>query len=297
MSDIKRLNLTEDADAIFALSQFAFQYELSEEAFKKKREEAERHTIWGWMADNQLAAKLHLIPLTCYINGKTFEMGGVSSVATWPEFRRQGAVKDLLYHSLQYMRESGQTISFLHPFSFAFYRKYGWEHTFSEKAYTIPLEMLKQGWGAEGSVRRIEDDTALLHEVYTDYAKNFNGPLTRDEKWWEQRVLKAKWHKAAAFSADGNAEGYLLYRVKAGKVTVHEFVYNTLNARKLLMQFIANHDSMAETVEMTVPENDNLPLLVEEPRFEQHIKPYFMARIVDVEAFLKDYPLDRKSVV
>ncbi|SFE40282.1 hypothetical protein SAMN05216238_11514 [Lentibacillus persicus] len=45
MRDIKQLNLTEDAGDIFALSQFAFQYELSEEAIKKKREEAERHII------------------------------------------------------------------------------------------------------------------------------------------------------------------------------------------------------------------------------------------------------------
>lgn len=290
MGDIKRLNLKENADEIFALSQFAFQYDLSEEALKQKKEEAERHIIWGWMEDNQLAAKLHLIPLTCYINGKTFDMGGVSSVATWPEFRRQGAVKQLLQHALQSMKKQGQTISFLHPFSFAFYRKYGWEHAFSEKVYTIPLERLKGDWKAEGSVYRIQDDTALLHDVYTEYAGNFNGTLTRDEKWWEQRVLKEKWHKEVAFSSEGKAEGYLLYKVQQEKVFVHEFVYNSLNARKLLMQFIANHDSMAETVEMVVPENDNLPLLVEEPRFEQKINPYFMARIVDVKGFLEDYP-------
>lgn len=66
--------------------------------------------------------------------------------------------------------------------------------------------------------------------------------------------------------------------------------FTTLRAKQLLLQFIDNHDSMAETVDMTVPENDNLPLFVDEPRFEQEINPYFMARIVDVPAFLKAYP-------
>ncbi|GGJ98560.1 acetyltransferase [Lentibacillus kapialis] len=289
MTDIKRLSLT-DADNIFALSQFAFQYDLTKDALNKKKEEAERHIIWGWMANDQLAAKLHLIPLSCYINGRTFEMGGISSVATWPEYRRQGAVRDLLYHALHHMRQHGQTLSFLHPFSFAFYRKYGWEHTFSEKTYTIPITVLKRQWQVSGYVRRIEDDINALHTVYSEYAKNFNGTLVRDEKWWEQRVLRGNWHKAAAFEENGNTAGYILYNVKDEKVTVHEHAFTTLNAQKLLLQFIANHDSMAEKVEMTVPENDNLTLLVDEPRFEQKITPYFMARIVDVHAFLQAYP-------
>ncbi|QKY70983.1 enhanced intracellular survival protein Eis [Lentibacillus sp. CBA3610] len=296
MAEIKRLSLATDVDGIFELSQFAFQYSLTEADLNKKKEEAERHIIWGWMEDDQLAAKLHLIPLACYINGKVFEMGGVSSVATWPEFRRQGAVKQLLHHSLQYMRQHGQTLSFLHPFSFAFYRKYGWEHTFSEKAYTTPIAQLKRQWEAYGYVRRIEDDIEVLQAVYTAYAKKFNGMLARDEKWWKQRVLKGDWHKAAAYNSDGKAEGYLLYKVKEGKLSVQELVYTSLNAQKLLLQFIANHDSMAETVDMVVPENDNLSLIVGEPRFEQKINPYFMARIVDVFTFLKEYPFHNGTV-
>ncbi|MFD1363563.1 GNAT family N-acetyltransferase [Lentibacillus salinarum] len=290
MADIRRLDVETDADDIFALSQFAFQYELSGDALSKKQVEAKRHIIWGLMDDDRLAAKLHLIPLACYINGKTFDMGGISSVATWPEYRRQGAVKQLLYYALKHMRTNGQTLSFLHPFSFAFYRKYGWEHTFSQKTYTMPIDRLKREWGAKGYVRRMNDDIPALDSIYTAYAKQFNGTLVRDDKWWTQRVLQGKWHQAAAYSTYGQAEGYLLYNVKNGRLTVHELVYNTPNAHKLLLHFIANHDSMVDTVEMAVPENDHLPLLVDEPRFEQTIKPYFMARIVDVQAFLKQYP-------
>ncbi|TMN22412.1 GNAT family N-acetyltransferase [Lentibacillus cibarius] len=290
---IKQLSTTKDADAIFALSQFAFQYTLSAEAFEHKKQEAERHIIWGWMSDDELAAKVHLIPLSCYINGKPFAMGGVSSVATWPEYRRQGLVRKLLHHALTYMRQNGQTLSFLHPFSYAFYRKYGWEHAFSQKQYSLPVTSLKRKWDTTGCVRRIDWDIHLLHDIYTEYAKCFNGTLVRDAKWWEERVLQDNWHKAVAYSADGTAEGYILYKATDKKLIVHEMVYNTLNARMLLLQFIANHDSMAETVEMIVPENDNLALLLDEPSFEQKISPYFMARIIDVSAFLKHYPFQQ----
>ncbi|MCF3944031.1 GNAT family N-acetyltransferase [Oceanobacillus alkalisoli] len=276
-------------DEIFSLSQFAFQYELTEEELHKKKEEAERYAIWGMMDGERIAAKLHLIPLAVSINGIPFEMGGIASVATWPEYRRKGMVKELLRHALQTMKAQGQTISFLHPFSVPFYRQYGWEVAFAEKHYEIPMKNVKQNWNGKGYVRRVNSDIPLLDSIYRKYIKNYNGALLRDEKWWKQRVLKDQHMIAVAYDEENQAEGYIIYQLKDRLFKVDEFVYNTTNALKVFMQFIANHDSMAEKVEMVVPENDLLPLLVHEPRFKQKIMPYFMARIVDVEAFLKEY--------
>ncbi|MEC5425989.1 GNAT family N-acetyltransferase [Virgibacillus sp. C22-A2] len=292
IKSIKKLTVKKDYEAIFSLSQFAFQYELTEAELTKKCEEAERHTIWGWMDADKLAAKLHLIPLSCYINGELFEMGGISAVATWPEYRRQGMVKHLLKHTLQEMKKNGQTLSFLHPFSISFYRKYGWELTFVNKLYSVPLTNLKKVWDVKGYVNRIDPDVPLLHSIYTQFATRFTGMLERDEKWWTQRVLKNKSHIAVAYNDNGEAQGYIIYQVKDNLLTVNDMAYTSVDGWKLLLQFIANHDSMAQKVNMIVPQNDNLSLLIDEPTFEQKIEPFFMARIVDVENFLKQYPFE-----
>ncbi|MFC4025602.1 enhanced intracellular survival protein Eis [Oceanobacillus longus] len=284
---------SKDYDQIFRLSQFAFQYKLTEEALIKKKEEADRHIIWGWMDKERLAAKLHLIPLSVYINGKTFKMGGISSVSTWPEYRRNGMVKQLLSHALNHMKENGQMVSYLHPFSVPFYRKFGWEIAFNEKHYTIPTEKLQRNWEADGYVRRVEADIELLHPIYSEFALKFNGMLTRDKKWWEQRILTEDELVAVCYNTNDEADGYMIYTVKDNLLQVEELVYNSLNSWKLLLEFIANHDSMAKEVKMTVSENDNLPLLVNEPRFKQENAPYFMARIVDVLAFLKEFPFEQ----
>ncbi|MEN1967663.1 GNAT family N-acetyltransferase [Lentibacillus sp. N15] len=285
--------LTEaDYDAVFSLSEFAFQYKLSAEELQKKKEEAQRHTIWGWMEAGQLAAKVHLIPLSCYINGQAFSMGGVSAVATWPEYRRQGMIKQLLYHALTSMKENGQSISFLHPFAFSFYRKYGWEHAFTEQHDSIPIEQLKRNWNLEeGSyVRRIQPNIPLLHRIYTEFAKVYNGMLVRDEAWWKQRVLSENDQIAVAYNKQGEPAGYMIYNVKENVFDVRELAYTDGHGQKQLLHFIANHDSMAEKVKLTAPEQNNLPLLLDEPRFEQKLVPYFMARIVDVQRFLQEYP-------
>jgi predicted acetyltransferase len=284
--------LTEaDYKDIFALSQFAFQYELSEAELNQKEAEAARHRIWGIRRQGQLAAKMHIIPLSCSIHGRTFAMGGVSSVATWPEYRRQGMVKHLLHHGLEQMKQYGQLISLLHPFSVPFYRKYGWELAFTEKHYTIPIGKMTGSWQqASGYICRTERDIPLLNSIYQDYAQNFTGMLIRDGQWWNQRVLKENPHIAVAYNEAHQPEGYVLYKVKEETFHVYDMAYTTTNGRKLLLQFIQNHDSMVKQVKMTASEHDNLPLLMDEPRFAQKIIPYFMARIVDVPAFLRQYP-------
>src|SRR5690625_4349653 len=172
------------------------------------------------MVEGKLAAKVHIIPLASYINGQAFKMGGIASVATWPEYRRYGMIQPLLFHALQDMKKNGQTISLLSPFSTPFYRKYGWELAFTEKKYDIPIGNLKREWKTQGYVRRIGKDVPLLHDIYTIYAKKFSGILTRDEKWWEQRVLTdPSAHIAVAYNEAGKAEGYLIYKVKDRKST------------------------------------------------------------------------------
>lgn len=294
LKEIKQLNEADYQD-VFALSQFAFQYELTEAELVKKGEEADRHNIWGWMEEGELAGKLHIIPLSSYVNGQMFKMGGISSVATWPSYRRKGIVKHLLKHALLQMKKEGQAISFLSPFSVSFYRKFGWELVFTEKQYRIPIEQLKRNWGGKGDVRRMKIAIPLLHRIYTTYAKQYTGMLVRDEKWWEQRIFKDQCEVVVAYNEADEAEGYVMYTVKENIVTVKGMAYTSLNGRKLLLQFIANHDSMAREVNIVVPENDHLPILLEEPTFEQKIEPYFMARIVDVLGFLKQYPLQRNA--
>lgn len=290
MTEIKQLTEA-DYEDIFALSQFAFQHELTEEELQAKEAEAGRHIIWGAMQEDRIAAKMHLIPLSCYIHGRKYQMGGISSVATWPEYRRQGIVKDLLQHGLKQMKQQGQTVSFLHPFSVPFYRKYGWELTFAEKKYTIPVEKMQGSWqNASGYVRREHGNISMLNQIYSDFAKRFTGMLIRDERWWEQRVLRKKPHIAVAYNQAHEPVGYILYKVKENNFDVHDIAYTSVNGRKLLLQFIANHDSMIDQVQMRVPEHDNLPLLLDEPRFLQQIVPYFMGRIVDVFSFLQNYP-------
>ncbi|HDR6268305.1 TPA: GNAT family N-acetyltransferase [Bacillus cereus] len=280
------------------LSEYAFQYKVDEERLQQQLTKMkESHEIYGIMEGEDLAAKLHLIPFHIYIGKEKFKMGGVAGVATYPEYRRSGYVKELLQHSLQTMKKDGYTVSMLHPFAVSFYRKYGWElcaNLVTCHMIKSDLVMKKQ---VNGTVKRFnkENHPEEVEKLYEVFAERFSGMLVREKNWWLQAVYDDL-TLAIYYDENKRAAGYMLYKIENYKMTVEEFVPLHNEARNGLWNFICQHDSMIKELEMTVSENEPLLYSLQEPRVKTEIKPYFMGRIVDVEQFLKQYELSWNNV-
>ena len=272
------------------LSQFAFQYELSVEERLERIVNFKPEQSWGYYVEDQLAAKLTIHKLKTWINGCSFDMGGIAGVATWPEFRRHGMVKKLLIHALLTMKAAGQTISFLHPFEFSFYRKFGWETYAEFKKYEIPKVLIVNQFISLGQMKRTSD-WRLVGELYQAYAWKFNGILLRDEEWWTRNVIKKKNTSAVYYDETGIAKGYVLFNVQDKVMNVDELVFLDEPARNGLWKFIADHDSMIDKVVLKAPVDDQLAFILNNPRIKQEIVPYFMARIVDLIPFIEKLPM------
>ncbi|AAT55052.1 GNAT family N-acetyltransferase [Bacillus anthracis] len=280
------------------LSEYAFQYKVDEDRLQQQiTKMKESHEVYGIMEGENLAAKLHLIPFHIYIGKEKFKMGGVAGVATYPEYRRSGYVKELLQHSLQTMKKDGYTVSMLHPFAVSFYRKYGWELCANLLVCHMTKSDLVMKKQVNGTVKRFnkESHPEEVEKLYETFAELFSGMLVRNEKWWLQAVYDDL-TLAIYYDENQTAAGYMLYKIENYKMTVEEFVPLHNEARNGLWNFICQHDSMIKDLEMTVSENEPLLYTLQEPRVKTEIKPYFMGRIVDVEQFLKQYELNWNNV-
>ncbi|HDR7710284.1 TPA: GNAT family N-acetyltransferase [Bacillus cereus] len=280
------------------LSEYAFQYKVEEERMQQQLTKMkESHEVYGIMEGEDLAAKLHLIPFHIYIGKEKFKMGGVAGVATYPEYRRSGYVKELLQHSLQTMKKDGFTVSMLHPFAVTFYRKYGWELCANLLVCHLTKSDLVMKKQVNVTVKRFnkENHPEEVEKLYETFAERFSGMLVRNEKWWLQAVYEDL-TLAIYYDENKTAAGYMLYKIENYKMTVDEFVPLHNEARNGLWNFICQHDSMIKELEMTVSENEQLLYTLQEPRVKTEIKPYFMGRIVDVEQFLKQYELNWNNV-
>ncbi|WP_018921404.1 GNAT family N-acetyltransferase [Salsuginibacillus kocurii] len=291
--EIRKLT-TEDKEASLNLGEFAFQHELTdeerEERLQKMRPEWE---LGAFTSNNELASKVLVLPVDTYYHGRKLSTGAVSGVATWPEFRRHGLVKKLLMQSIEEMYQKQMIVSMLHPFAISFYRKFGWELFCDKELWRMDAEDLpKPSQPADGYVTRLKSDQyEPVKAVYEGFAANYDGTISRPDWWWERRMSRFKsGQRVVYFNKDNEPEGYILYQVKDQKLSLHQMAYLNNKAKRALWAFISQHDSMIDEAELNMPTGEFSRFMMRNPGFDIEKKSYAMARIIDVEAFLKSTP-------
>jgi len=111
-------------------------------------EEPEEHAqgyenTWGAFDENgKLLSGLLVSPAEIMINGKPVKAGLIGAVATLPEFRNARCVRKIFDKIMPYMKDKGMVYSLLYPFSFQFYRKFGYEHAYVRNRATFPISEL-----------------------------------------------------------------------------------------------------------------------------------------------------------
>ena len=123
------------------LCALAFEYEMKdaqltpEALLKKVREDPRSMQDIHWDSqyaafdgdDETMLATMTVVPWTARFDGHGVPMGGIGGVASLPQHRRGGAIRACFAAALPDMYAGGTLLSYLYPFSTAFYRKFGYE--------------------------------------------------------------------------------------------------------------------------------------------------------------------------
>ena len=142
----------------------------------------------GFDNKNNLVAGLRNIPYNMYFDGHLVKMGGIAGVVTAPEARSGGAMSKIMAESMRIMKERGQIFSILYPFSYAYYRKFGYETAYRLNTAEIFTEEFCKYPFPKDSVRlwKKGDGAADIKAVYNVFKKGRNYILDRDEEKWQQ---------------------------------------------------------------------------------------------------------------
>lgn len=243
---------------------------------------------------------------TTRIRGDWHEMAGLSAVASPPESRRRGLVREMLAESLAEYRENEVYFSALWPFSYEFYRKYGWGTVNKRTRYETTPEALDLDTEPTGEFRRLTaDDWELLVPAFDAHSEQYALTVDRTEDWWRQRVFKG-WKNdpyVYAWLKGDDVRGYVVYTIQEDddgkRLKVWDMSFVDDEAYRHLLRFAQYHDSQVETVELHhTPENTDLLDVVADPRdvnCEIHTGPMF--RLVDVPRALESISYDVETSV
>ncbi|OTN76991.1 hypothetical protein A5886_002071 [Enterococcus sp. 8G7_MSG3316] len=299
MNDVKKMTTYGDQE-VLDLVAYAFQWELSEKNIERYQRLAANSWNYGsYDDDGKLASQVMATMFNVNVHGVAYPMAGIGFVASYPEYRGQGRIDRIMQQVIKECYDQKIVLSYLAPFSFPFYRRYGYEYTFERSVYDIKSSDWPDSPKTSGSIKRLSWEQAkdIIHAIYHQQAKNHRGALIRDS-WWEEIkfTLRKTLTFAIYYNAAGDPEGYLIYSIDNGTFMIDEWGYISGEAFHGLNRLIVSHrDSVAKIHYQVGEACGPLQAFALKPMPAIQSRPDMMTRIIDLEQFLQSYPFTNKE--
>lgn len=245
----------------------------------------------------------HFKRFTANLNGARIKALAPAGIGTEPEFRRYGFVRKMLELSGQIADREGYLISVLHPFSFAYYRKFGFERVADTRILEFPMSALSFVPRCSDLRRAVPEDIPLLDRVYNGFASKRNLAFPRNGNM-DYGLSDEKKKTYLSFDGNGEPDAYIILNVEnyyyvnkmvSVNLNVYEMGFTSPAALDKLLGFMRMFEGQLESVK--IHECGLCPEVERRLRNYHHTKitviPDIMARINDVEGVLSavSYPL------
>ena len=236
-----------------------------------------------------------------FFEGSTMPVAGIGNVATYPEHRRKGYVRKLFNYLFPRMREQGQVFSMLFPFSYPYYRAFGYELGYSKNQYTLPLSQLKPNT-TQGSLELVVPSGGHIREldeiksVYRHFASPRNLALDRGDAGWKN-LVSSEPHKNREYfylyrNAAGEAKAYFCYKAVPKTafnvdMSIKDLAWRNAASLKNLLARLAVFYPLANMATLCLPSDCLLECHIPDLySIERRLLPSCMVKVVDAQAAL-----------
>lgn len=230
-----------------------------------------------------------------FFEGASIPVAGIGGVATFPEYRRNGCIRELFSVLFPRMRENGQAFSSLYPFSFPYYRAFGYESAYSRSTWKLPLSALNPRTEG-GSIELLTSPTEEAESLYRDFASSRNLAMDRGKSVWRKSV-HAEPHKDQDFfylcrNPEGTPEAYFRFKaVPRGRHNIDiealDLAWRGSAGLSAVLGRLAQFAPRAVDLTVNLPPDVALDQRIADPYvIERRSYAGFMVRVIDAEAAL-----------
>ncbi|QSX05114.1 GNAT family N-acetyltransferase [Sedimentibacter sp. zth1] len=263
--------------------------------------------ILGMFDDDKLVSMIRNYTFKQLVRGVIKNMGGVSHVATFPEYRMCGYVKELTKSVFNDMKDKKQSVSMLHPFKKSFYSEFGYvganDNILVKVSFDALSHYLKHVPNIDAIWKEERERAVDIQEEYETFKysldlSNYHGLVFLDnmsnEYWVDDHedviVVFIKKDDEIVATAKYLKIGY----GENGKLMVLEMFWKDIESRFMIFRYFAKHTDQFSHIEMRIPFGTNFYTWLSDSSrpFEVKInnRPW-MVRIIDVLDALRDIPV------
>jgi len=272
--------------------------EIYANAYRVDPPEAERWARGTALGDTRaifeagrIVSILQIHPYKIYVGGNQVTMGGIGGVATRADRQGKGFAGSLMTDSLFQMRERGFWTSILYPFSYAFYRKFGWElcglnYSYGEIRRDQILPAREKDLVHSTQAGR---EIGLLDPVYREFAVRHNLCVVRNGRMWKNRLSSIRRERGEVYviRSGKKTTGYFFCIHKpldfGYEASIREFACLDEEAYKAFFGFLAQLPVQVARISIFAPSSPLLWKYLKEPYAARTlVAPLLQFRVVDV---------------
>ncbi|MHA2008366.1 MAG: GNAT family N-acetyltransferase [Promethearchaeota archaeon] len=263
---------------------------------------------YGAFENEKLIATAGIIPFDIRMRSRDFKMHGVAGVASKPEYRNRGIVREIMIRMFKDMYDNDVPLSVLYPFKHSFYESLGYKVVDDHFAYEFKISdiIFKKTNYYMKEVVRIDDD---IRSVYDQAVSNFDYIAKRPEIQYFRRLYKNN-YKFICYN-ENQPVGYItIVFTKVGEETwlkhpektmvIQESFWLDQAAKQTIFNFLWSHRDQRKYIAGFFSKNENIIDHLKTPRItSRRVFDNSLLRIIDVKTVLEnlEYPRENFSII
>ena len=255
---------------------------------------------YGALDEDQLVAGAGIIPFEIRMRSQDFKMYGVGGVASKPEYRNRGIIRDIMIKMFKDMFDNNIPTSVLYPFKLSFYEMLGYKLVDDHFAYEFKISdiLYKETDYHMKEVVRIDDD---IRSVYDRAILNFDYIAKRPEiQYW--RGLYKNNYKFICYNGNQPVGYVIIIFTKKGEerwlkhpertIVIQETFWLDQEAKQTIFNFLWGHRDQRKYIAGFFSANENIIDLLKTPRIKsRRVMDNSLLRIIDAKTVLENLKL------
>ncbi|MHA2089866.1 MAG: GNAT family N-acetyltransferase [Candidatus Kariarchaeaceae archaeon] len=271
------------------IKSYSFSYTRRIDSVEEKYLYLNPEQAFGLFVNNKLAAGGYRFHMKQNIRGNIVDMGGIASVASAPEYRRQGYVRQIMDAHFVEMNKLGQYVSVLYPFKPEFYERMGYAVIGLNVDIELPINKLRSYKQKIEYERhdRLEGGIHLRNFHRQKIVPKYHGMIDRSDARWTRKDERAPGVIMLARVDDEIvAAGAYTITGYGGMMESEEFFWTSVRGREAALGWAARHIDQVKTFRLQLPPRENTGYwLNDSPGRIQFndAKGYAMGRIINLK--------------
>ncbi len=296
MTEIRPVGSEAEQQQYMKLAQYCFNDELGWTQFLFPLSEGDR--AWGVFEGGRLLCGTISKAYGCHLFGDVVPAAGVSCVATGPENRNRGLVRQIMTRVIQLDHEAGKVVSVLYPFRFGFYEKFGYGSLGPAAMHEFDPKDVRFTEAPEGRFEwftATDEEMASVQTVLGAWARSYDlgllpprYPRERHKEAIEQLKRKVFLY----YGSDGRCRGYAQLTKKSESqfetnLFLRRMAWDGPEAFRALLYFVWTHRNQCRKVLWWTARAVPVQLAVRELRLTRKDVFMWMGRPLDVPKVLE----------